>query len=103
MHPYSSFCDDFGVYIYLNTKMELPTGRETVLHFFDAARKSFPRMTDFERRENGEYVLEEDRETGSYRWVSLEAKRLSSGFVNPPTVEVADTQHLRVLDIAPYH
>lgn len=103
MHPYSSFCDDFGVYIYLNTKMELPTARETVLHFYDAVRKSFPRMTDFERRETGEYVLEEDRESGSYRWVALEAKRLSSGFVNPPTVEDADAQHLRVLDIAPFH
>jgi len=103
MHPYSSFCDDFGVYVYLNTKMELPTGREPVLHFYDAVRKSFPRMTDFERRENGEYVLEEDRESGSYRWVALESKRLSSGFVNPPTVDDADAQHLRVLDIAPYH
>lgn len=103
MHPFSSFCDDFGVYVYLNTKMELPTGREPVLHFYDAVRKSFPRMTDFERRENGEYVLEEDRESGSYRWVALESKRLSSGFVNPPTVDDADAQHLRVLDIAPYH
>jgi len=103
MHPYSSFCDDFGVYIYLNTKMELPTGRETVLHFLEAVQKSYPKMTDFERRENGEYVLEEDRETGSYRWVSLESKRLASGFVNPPTVEDADQQHQRVLDIAPFH
>ena len=36
MNPYSSLCDDFGVYVYLNTKMELPSGRETVLHFFDS-------------------------------------------------------------------
>ena len=30
MNPYSSLCDDFGVYVYLNTKLDLPSGRETV-------------------------------------------------------------------------
>ncbi|MFL5327295.1 MAG: hypothetical protein ACJ8C4_00130 [Gemmataceae bacterium] len=103
MHPYSPFCDDFGVYAYLNTKLELPTGRESVLHFFDALQKLFPKMTEFERRENGDFVLEEDRESGSYRWVSLEAKRLCMGYVNPPTVEDADAQHEKVLELAPYH
>ena len=33
MNPYSSLCDDFGVYVYVNTKMNLPSGRETILHF----------------------------------------------------------------------
>src|SRR5438105_1149653 len=103
MNPYSSLCDDFGVYVYLNTKMELPTSRETVLHFFEALQKFFPKMTDFERRDSGEYVLEEDRETGSYRWASMESKRLSTGFVNPPSLEDADAQHQRVLEVAPYH
>src|SRR5262245_23972597 len=103
MNPYSSFCDDFGVYVYLNTKMELPTGRETVLHFFDTVQKTFPQMTDFEVRESGEYVLEEDREQGSYRWVTLEPQRLASGYVNPPNLEAADTQHERILETAPYH
>jgi len=103
MNPYSSLCDDFGVYVYLNTKMDLPNGRETVLHFFDTLQKSFPKMTDFEKRENGEFVLEEDRESGSYRWVTLESRRLCSGYVNPPSVEDADAQHERVLEIAPFH
>jgi hypothetical protein len=103
MNPYSSLCDDFGIYVYLNTKMELPTGRETVLHFFDTLQKAFPQMTDFEVRESGEYVLEEDREQGSYRWVTLEPQRLASGYVNPPTLEAADTQHERILETAPYH
>lgn len=103
MNPYSSLCDDFGVYVYLNTKMELPSGRETVLHFFDSLQKSFPQMTDFECRENGEYVLEEDREKGSYRWVTLENRRICSGYVNPPSLEDADTHHDRILELAPYH
>jgi hypothetical protein len=103
MTPYGSLCDDFGVYTHLTTKLELPQGREAVLHFFDSLQKSFPRMTDFERRESGEFVLEEDREQGSYRWVTLETRRLSSGHVNPPALEDADAQHLRVLELAPYH
>jgi hypothetical protein len=103
MNPYPSLSDDFGVYTYLNTKLELPQGREAVLHFFDSLQKTFPRMTDFERRESGEYVLEEDRDQGSYRWVSLEGRRLSAGFVNPPSLEDADAQHERVLELAPYH
>ena len=45
MNPYGSLCDDFGVYVYLNTKMELPTKRETVLHFFDSIQMTFPKMT----------------------------------------------------------
>src|SRR5439155_750403 len=103
MNPYSSLCDDFGVYFYLNTKMELPSGRETVLHFFDTLQKSFPKMTDFERRESGEFVLEEDREQGSYRWVTLESRRLCSGYVNPQELELADALHEHVLEVSPYH
>jgi hypothetical protein len=103
MNPYGSLCDDFGVYVYLNTKLDLPRSRETVLHFFESLRKTFPQMTDFDCRESGEYVLEEDRELGSYRWVTVEARRLCSGYVNPPELEAADRQHERILDVAPHH
>jgi hypothetical protein len=103
MNPYSSLCDDFGVYVYLNSKMELPSGRETVLHFFDSMQKTFPQMTDFDCRESGEYVLEENREQGSYRWVTLESRRICTGYVNPPSLEAADIQHERVLELVPYH
>jgi hypothetical protein len=103
MNDYSSLCDDFGLYVYLNSKMDLPSGRETILHFFDSLQKTFPQMTDFDCRESGEYVLEENREHGSYRWVTLESRRICTGFVNPPSLELADTQHERVLELAPYH
>jgi hypothetical protein len=103
MNSYSSLCDDFGVYVYVNTKMELPTKRETVLHFFDSLQKTFPQMTDFDIRDTGEYVLEEDREKGSYRWVSMETRRMCSGYVNPPSLEEADAHHDRILEVAPYH
>jgi hypothetical protein len=103
MNPFSSVCDDFGAFVYLNTKMDLPTGRETVLHFFDAIQRTFPTMTDFDRRDNGEFLLEEDHDSGSYRWVTLEPKRWSQGYVNPPTLDDIDATHERLLELAPYH
>lgn len=104
MNPYSSLIsDDFGIYVYANTKMELPARRETVLHFFDSLQKMYPKMTEFECRESGEYMLEEDREEGQYRWAALEPRRFCSGYVNPPSLEEADSFHERILDVAPYH
>ena len=55
MNSYASLCDDFGVSVYVHSKLEMPTGREPVLHFFEAVQKAFPKMTDFEKRDNGEY------------------------------------------------
>jgi hypothetical protein len=83
--------------------MELPTKRETVLHFFDSLKKSFPELTDFEARENGDFMLEEERDKGSYRWVSLERRRFCSGYVNPPALADADAQNERILEVAPFH
>ncbi|MFQ3593782.1 MAG: hypothetical protein SNJ82_11445 [Gemmataceae bacterium] len=103
MNPYASLCDDFGAYVYVNTKMDLPSAREPVLHFFASLRKAFPALTDFEQREAGEFTLEEDREHGSYRWVTLEARRLAAGYLNPPTLEAAEQLHEHVLEVAPYH
>jgi hypothetical protein len=104
MNTYSSVvCDDFGVYVYTNTKMELPTRREIVLNFFDSLHKMYPRMTEFDHRETGEFVLEESREEGSYRWTALETRRYCSGYVNPPSLDEADQFHERILEVAPYH
>ncbi|MFM8271610.1 MAG: hypothetical protein ACKODX_04665 [Gemmata sp.] len=103
MNSYASLCDDFGVSTYVHGKLDMPTGRETVLHFFEAVQKAAPKMTEFEKRSDTEYMLEEDRESGSYRWASLDHRRLSAGYVNPPTLEDADAHNERVLEIAPYH
>lgn len=100
---YSTLCDDFGVYVYLNTKVDLPSSSETVLHFFDAVQKAFPEMTEFERRDSGEFVLEEDRDQDSVRSVAMDTRRLVSAFTNPATLDDADRQHERVLGLAPYH
>jgi hypothetical protein len=102
MNPYSSLCDDFYLYCYLNTEMDLPEARDTVLHFFEQVSKVFPTMTNFYGRDSNEYVLEEDKEQGSYRWMSLEPRRLSSGFLNPPKLTDCHTQHELMLDLAPH-
>jgi len=103
MNPFSSYCDDFGIFADVNTKLDLPSSSETVLHFFDAIQKTFPQMTSFERREADQFVLEEDQDEGSLRSVTLEPRRLASVHMNPATLEDADRQHMRVLEIAPYH
>ncbi len=101
-NPYCSFCEDFYVNMRLGSQMALPHQRETVLHFFEQIQKAFPNMTRFRKAENGELNLEEDRGRQSYRWLSLETRRLSSGHVNPPTVAEAMNLHKLLLEVAPY-
>ena len=101
MNHYSQDADDFYVNIHLNTEMELPTNRDTVLHFFEQIKKGFPDLRNFHTRENGDLVLEGDKEAGSYRWVAIEPRRLCSGHTNPDSLEDAYRQHELVLDMAP--
>ncbi len=102
MDKYSVDADDFFVNVNLNTVMDLPEGRETVLHYFDQMKKAFPEMRNLHSRESGDLVLEGDKEAGHYRWVALEPRRLCSGHVNPDTLEDAYRQHEMVLDLAPH-
>jgi hypothetical protein len=101
--PYASFCEDFYVNMRLGSQLNLPHQRETLLQFFERIGKEFPSMTRFRKSDSGELNLEEDRGSQSYRWVSLETKRLSSGCVNPATVEDALKLHEFLLELAPYH
>ncbi len=102
MTPYNSLCDDFYVNMNLGTEMELPANRETILHFFERVQKTFPTMRNFYCRERGDFVLEEDKDQGSYRWCTIEPRRMCSGQVNPDGVEAAMEQHRLVLELAPY-
>jgi hypothetical protein len=102
MNRYSSLSDDHYVNMHLNTEMDLPQSRETVLHFFEQIQKQYPGMRNFYCRERGEFVLEEDKDLGNYRWASVETRRVCSGSVNPVSVEDALRQHQRVLELAPF-
>jgi hypothetical protein len=59
-------------------------------------------MGCFYQREGNEYCLEEDRDTGQYRWVCLEPDRIGSGIVNPSNLEDAYSQDRLVLELIPY-
>ena len=101
MTPYASLADDFYVNMDLATEMELPAQRETILQYFERVQKRFPSMRKFYCRDKRDYVLEEDKDQGRYRWSAVESKRLCSGQVNPSTLEAALEQHALVLDLAP--
>ena len=102
-NPYSSFCEDFYVNMRLGSQLTFPHNRETVLHLFERVQKSYPGMTRFRKSEAGEFNLEEDRSSQAYRWASLEAKRLSSGHVNPANLEEAMEIHTLMLEMAPHY
>lgn len=102
MSDYGMFSDDYYLNMNLATEMDLPQNRESVLHYFEQVRKRYPAMLNFYSREKSEFVLEEEKERGSYRWVSVEPKRLNSGSVNPESLDDAIQQHHQVLEIAPY-
>src|SRR5262245_61204809 len=102
MNPYASLADDFYINMNLGTEMDLPSSRETVLHYFEQIQKQYPQMRNFYAREKNDFVLEEDKDKGAYRWCSIEPRRICSGQVNPATVEEALQQHRLALEIAPY-
>lgn len=101
--PYSAFCEDFYVNMRLGSQLNFPHQRDTVLHFFERVQKEYPQMARFRKSENGEFNIEEDRNSDSYRWMSLESRRLSSGHVNPPSIETALKLHSLLLELAPYN
>jgi hypothetical protein len=98
-----SFCDDFYVNLRLASQMPLPTGRDTLLHFFERIGKEYPGMTRFRRSESGEANLEEDRSANTYRWASVENKRIASGHVNPPSIAEALRLHKLMANMAPHY
>lgn len=102
MNTYESLADDFYINMNLNTEMELPRGRETILGFLERVNKQYPTMRNFHTRETGDFVLEEDKDQGQQRWLTVEARRVCSGYINPPANEEAFSQHQLVLQLVPY-
>src|SRR4051795_2001934 len=102
-NPFAAFCEDFYVNMRLGSQLALPHSRETLLHFFERIQKAYPAMSRFRKSEAGEYNLEEDRTSQTYRWISMEQKRISSGHVNPESIEDAVKLHGLLLEMAPHH
>ena len=102
MTQYDAICDDFYVNMNLGTEMELPSNRDTVLHFFEQVQKKYPQMRNFYSRDKHDFVLEEDKDGGQYRWCSIESRRISSGHVNPASIDGAIAQHQSIHELVPY-
>ena len=102
MSRYGTFSDDYYVNMNLNTEMDLPQSRETVLHFFEQVQKQYPSMRNFYCRDRGEFVLEEDKDRGNYRWTTIEPRRVCSGYVNPGDIREALEQHQLILEHVPF-
>ena len=102
MNRYASLSDDYYLNVNVNTEMELSSSRESVLHFAEQMQKRYPEMRNFYSRDKNDFILEGDKDTGVYRWCSIEPRRVSSGHVNPAEIDDALEQHSRALELAPY-
>jgi len=104
MDSYNHLCDEHYMTLMVNTFLNLPSQRETLIHFFERIQKSYPAMRNFYTRDGGEQIaLEEDRADNTYRWLTLEPRRLLAGYINPPGTDAAIEYHRLVLENAPFH
>ena len=101
-NSFGSFCDDFFVDMSVNTQLDLPTQRETILAFFERVQKQFPSLNNFSRRETGEYSLEHEEQGQRSRWVSLELDRITAGWAEPEQLRQAYEFQVAVLELIPY-
>ena len=101
-NSFGSFCDGLFVDMCVNTQLELPSGRETILAFFERLQKQMPELNNFARRDSGEYVLEEEVQGQRTRWVGLEADRIIAGCADPDDLGKAYMLHSQVLELIPY-
>lgn len=97
-----SAADDFFVNLNLQTTLGLPTSREGILHFCEAIQKQFTQMTSFYQRESGEYVLEGNRDAGTYPWMEIHTHRLVAGLFNPGDLARAYHLHEWILQRSVY-
>lgn len=98
---YNSFCDDFYVDMYINTRFDLPSDRDILLAFFERIKKQYPPMTIL-NRDGSEYSLEESSSSELNRWASVDTDRLGAGCANPASFQEAFELPKFVIDLVPY-
>lgn len=104
MWSFGAFCDEFYINARLYFKLELDPSRESLLHFFEQVRRTYPRLTRLRRRDDGALVLDEERQDEEVRrYLRLDANALKFGIYGPPDLEAAASYADRVLTLAPPH
>lgn len=97
-------CDDFYVNCRLFLKLEMDSGREAVLHFFDRIRKEYPSLRKLRRRDPETMSLEDDSEQqASRRWIRLDPTSLRFGHFAPSDLASVRRYADLILTQAPYH
>jgi hypothetical protein len=99
---FGSLCDGLFVDMNINTQLELPSARDTILTFFERLQKQVPELNNFCRRDSGEYLLEAERDGQRAKWVALEVDRIVAGCADPDEVTDAYKLHTEVLELIPY-
>ncbi len=80
MWSFNAFCDEFSVNARLLLKLELEPSRETLLHFFEQLRRSYPRLARLRRRGDGALIVDEDLPAGEpRRWLRVDHSGLKLG------------------------
>jgi hypothetical protein len=102
-NSYAALCDESYVNMRLGTHMKMNIDRATVVAFFERMQRLYPQMVNFHQDRHGESSIEETREGNSYRWLSLEAQRVSSGFLNAADLAEAYRYNNNVLETVPYY
>lgn len=102
MSKFANIADEYYLNANLNTEIALPSERGTLLHYFEQIQKRYPTMRNFYCRDKGEYVLEEDKDSGFHRWTTLEAKRIAGGWMNPSSLDEAMDLMRLVFEMIPY-
>jgi hypothetical protein len=103
-NSYAALCDEFYINMRLGTQMKMATDRATTIAFFERMQRLYPNMVNFHQdSKHSESSIEETREGNAYRWLSLEANRLSSGYLNPGSPQDAYKYNKSVLETVPYY
>ncbi len=96
-----NIADEFYINANLSTEIPLPMERGTLIHYFDQVRKRYPTMRNFYSRDR-DFILEEDKDLGNYRWTMVEYEQVGSGWSNPPSPAEAMEFHRFLFELFPY-
>ncbi len=99
---FGALCTDFYVNLRMGLRLDLPTGRESVLGFFDRVRAEIPAMDRF-RVYSDEVTLESARRDVEFQWIGMRKNVIRCGHVNPDNMEAAYNPHRQVMRLCPYY
>jgi len=103
-NSYASLCDEFYINMRLGTQMKMGCDRATLVTFFERMQRLYPEMVNFHQdSKHGECSIEESRSDNSYRWLSVEPNRVSSGYLNPRDPSDAYAYNKSVVETVPYY